>query len=112
MPKNYFFQSSHIHTQGIKLISVDKIHEKKSAASDPEYDEWYKSPDNPYNNHLFKIHTMKYLKLFTSTKCGHGKKNTSLKRKNMAKHYACSRFPETIQQDTNTLQKVLNGFGF
>lgn len=105
MPKHSFFGSFHIHIlpQGIKLISVDKKHGKKSAASDPEYDEQYKSPDNSYNNHLFKIHTVKCLKVFTSTKCGYGKKNTSLKRENMAKYYACSRFPETIQWDMNTL---------
>lgn len=90
------------------MISADKKHGKKSTASDPEYDERYTSPDNPYNNRLFKIHTVKCLKMFTSTKCGYGKKKktTSLKREkreNMAKYYACSRFPETIQWDTNTL---------
>lgn len=38
------------------------------------------------------------------------KKNPSLKRDNTAKDWACSSFPETIRQDTNTQQEVLDRF--
>lgn len=74
MPKHSGFGSFHIPPQGIKLISVDKKHGKKSGASGPEHEERYMSPDDPYNNRLFKIHTVKCLKVFTSTKCGYGEK--------------------------------------
>lgn len=79
-------------------------------ASDPEYNKQYENPDNPYNNHLFEIHAMKCLKMFISTKCGHGKNPNSLKRENMAKYYAWSKFPENLQQDMNPLQKSVEHF--
>lgn len=54
---------------------------KTLTASQPEYNGQHKSPGNSYNNRLFKIHTMKCLKVFTSTKCGYGKKTLLSKKR-------------------------------